>query len=293
MIRELAQTLRRRRREFPPRRARSRRPRLQGSERDQPAPRVRRDLQPGRHRAGAHERLVRQHARRHRRASPSLTGYEDEEPRISGMDVNYPDQIVSLFATGIVIAAVMEARRTGKGAFLDFSQREVASLHPGRGDRRGCGRSARATAPRGNAAGRRRPAGRLSLRRRALARRHARPGRSFAWRPSAPALRQRRRRRRACWRKRHRRRALQRRHRPAARHGSAGRHAGPRRARRPGEGPALPPRRQGHRHRASPRPISASTPTRCCASCWATTTHSLKQLDDSGVTSTTPTIGEV
>jgi len=58
----------------------------------------------------------------------SLTGYEGEEPRISGMDVNYPDQIVSLFATGIVIAAVTEGRRTGKGAFLDFSQREVASF---------------------------------------------------------------------------------------------------------------------------------------------------------------------
>jgi crotonobetainyl-CoA:carnitine CoA-transferase CaiB-like acyl-CoA transferase len=58
----------------------------------------------------------------------SLTGYEGEEPRISGMDVNYPDQIVSLFATGIVIIAIMAARRTGKGAFLDFSQREVASF---------------------------------------------------------------------------------------------------------------------------------------------------------------------
>jgi crotonobetainyl-CoA:carnitine CoA-transferase CaiB-like acyl-CoA transferase len=58
----------------------------------------------------------------------SLTGYEGEEPRISGMDVNYPDQIVSLFATGIVIAAITEARRSGKGAFLDFSQREVASF---------------------------------------------------------------------------------------------------------------------------------------------------------------------
>lgn len=58
----------------------------------------------------------------------ALTGYEDEEPRISGMDVNYPDQIVSLFATGIVIAAVTEARRSGQGAFLDFSQREVASF---------------------------------------------------------------------------------------------------------------------------------------------------------------------
>jgi len=58
----------------------------------------------------------------------SITGYDGEEPRISGMDVNYPDQIVSLFATGIVITAVMEARRSGKGCFLDFSQREVASF---------------------------------------------------------------------------------------------------------------------------------------------------------------------
>ncbi len=58
----------------------------------------------------------------------ALTGYDGEEPRISGMDVNYPDQVVSLFATGVVIAAIMEARRTGHGAFLDFSQREVASF---------------------------------------------------------------------------------------------------------------------------------------------------------------------
>jgi len=58
----------------------------------------------------------------------ALTGYEGEEPRISGMDVNYPDQIVSLFAAGMVIAAVMEARRSGRGCFLDFSQREVASF---------------------------------------------------------------------------------------------------------------------------------------------------------------------
>jgi crotonobetainyl-CoA:carnitine CoA-transferase CaiB-like acyl-CoA transferase len=58
----------------------------------------------------------------------ALTGYAGEEPRISGMDVNYPDQIVSLFAAGMVITAVMEARRTGHGCFLDFSQREVASF---------------------------------------------------------------------------------------------------------------------------------------------------------------------
>ncbi len=58
----------------------------------------------------------------------ALTGYADGPPAISGMDVNYPDQIVSLFATGIIIAAVREARRTGRGAHLDLSQREITSF---------------------------------------------------------------------------------------------------------------------------------------------------------------------
>ena len=59
----------------------------------------------------------------------ALTGYADDGlPRISGMDVNYPDQIVSLLASGLVIAAVMNARRTGEGALLDISQREIASF---------------------------------------------------------------------------------------------------------------------------------------------------------------------
>jgi crotonobetainyl-CoA:carnitine CoA-transferase CaiB-like acyl-CoA transferase len=80
----------------------------------------------------------------------SLTGYEGEEPRISGMDVNYPDQIVSLFATGIVIAAVMEARRTGKGCFLDFSQREVASFTLGEEILAASADPSRRQAPRGN-----------------------------------------------------------------------------------------------------------------------------------------------
>ena len=80
----------------------------------------------------------------------SLTGYEGEEPRISGMDVNYPDQIVSLFASGIVIAAVMEARRTGKGAFLDFSQREVASFTLGEEILAASADPERRLGPRGN-----------------------------------------------------------------------------------------------------------------------------------------------
>jgi benzylsuccinate CoA-transferase BbsF subunit len=80
----------------------------------------------------------------------ALTGYEGEEPRISGMDVNYPDQIVSLFASGMVITAVMEARRTGKGCFLDFSQREVASFTIGEEILAAAADPARRLGPRGN-----------------------------------------------------------------------------------------------------------------------------------------------
>jgi crotonobetainyl-CoA:carnitine CoA-transferase CaiB-like acyl-CoA transferase len=80
----------------------------------------------------------------------SLTGYAGEEPRISGMDVNYPDQIVSLFAAGIVITAVMEARRSGRGCFLDFSQREVASFTLGEEILAAAGDPARRLAPRDN-----------------------------------------------------------------------------------------------------------------------------------------------
>src|SRR5262249_28211773 len=81
----------------------------------------------------------------------SLTGYEGEEPRISGMDVNYPDQIVSLFPAGMVIPAILEARRSGKGAFLDFSQREVASFTLGEEIMAAAADPQRPQAPRGNA----------------------------------------------------------------------------------------------------------------------------------------------
>ncbi|HEX4894673.1 MAG TPA: CoA transferase [Hyphomicrobiaceae bacterium] len=49
-------------------------------------------------------------------------------PLISGILLNYPDQIVSIYAAGIATLAVMEQRRTGKGAHLDVSQRELASF---------------------------------------------------------------------------------------------------------------------------------------------------------------------
>jgi crotonobetainyl-CoA:carnitine CoA-transferase CaiB-like acyl-CoA transferase len=49
-------------------------------------------------------------------------------PLISGILLNYPDQIVSLYAAGAATLAVMEQRRTGRGAWLDISQRELASF---------------------------------------------------------------------------------------------------------------------------------------------------------------------
>jgi crotonobetainyl-CoA:carnitine CoA-transferase CaiB-like acyl-CoA transferase len=58
----------------------------------------------------------------------ALTGYEGDKPVISGPHVNYPDQVASLFATGMIITALREARRTGKGALLDLSQRELTSF---------------------------------------------------------------------------------------------------------------------------------------------------------------------
>jgi benzylsuccinate CoA-transferase BbsF subunit len=49
-------------------------------------------------------------------------------PLISGILLNYPDQIVSLYAAGVATLAVMEQRHTGRGAWLDISQRELASF---------------------------------------------------------------------------------------------------------------------------------------------------------------------
>ncbi len=58
----------------------------------------------------------------------SLTGYTDGEPVVSGISLNYPDQVVSLFAAGMVIAALLSRRSSGRGAHLDISQRELTSF---------------------------------------------------------------------------------------------------------------------------------------------------------------------
>ena len=57
-----------------------------------------------------------------------LTRDASGAPLISGILLNYPDQIVSIYAAGIAALAVVEQRRTGKGARLDISQRELASF---------------------------------------------------------------------------------------------------------------------------------------------------------------------
>lgn len=57
-----------------------------------------------------------------------VTGYEDGPPVISGRDLNYPDQIVAIFATSMVLAAWLRRKRTGLGAIIDVSQRDLTSF---------------------------------------------------------------------------------------------------------------------------------------------------------------------
>ena len=54
----------------------------------------------------------------------SVTGYGPDGPLWSSSDVNYPDQLVSLFAAGFVAYCLQQGVT---GAYLDMSQREVVS----------------------------------------------------------------------------------------------------------------------------------------------------------------------
>jgi crotonobetainyl-CoA:carnitine CoA-transferase CaiB-like acyl-CoA transferase len=53
----------------------------------------------------------------------SITGYPDGEPLITNQTV--PDPIVGILAVGALMAALRQARKTGRGAFVDLSQREA------------------------------------------------------------------------------------------------------------------------------------------------------------------------
>jgi len=57
-----------------------------------------------------------------------LMGSTDGPPILTGRVVNYPDQVVALFAASLVTAALLERRKTGSGIHLDISQRELTSF---------------------------------------------------------------------------------------------------------------------------------------------------------------------
>ena len=58
----------------------------------------------------------------------AMTAYEDGVPLVTGMDLNYPDQIGSIFAAATIIAALRQGKQFGQGAHLDISQRELATF---------------------------------------------------------------------------------------------------------------------------------------------------------------------
>jgi crotonobetainyl-CoA:carnitine CoA-transferase CaiB-like acyl-CoA transferase len=57
----------------------------------------------------------------------SITGYGPAEPIWSSQDVNYPDQVVSLFGAGAILLGLRHRRRTGQGIYIDVSQRELVT----------------------------------------------------------------------------------------------------------------------------------------------------------------------
>lgn len=58
----------------------------------------------------------------------ALAGFPDGPPVLTGRDMNYPDQVVALFAASMILTALHSRRRTGRGAFLDLSQRELTTF---------------------------------------------------------------------------------------------------------------------------------------------------------------------
>jgi crotonobetainyl-CoA:carnitine CoA-transferase CaiB-like acyl-CoA transferase len=58
----------------------------------------------------------------------SLMTYADGAPQVSGQALNYPDQVVSLLASGMIVAALVDARAGARATHLDISQREIAAF---------------------------------------------------------------------------------------------------------------------------------------------------------------------
>ena len=57
----------------------------------------------------------------------ALTGHPGDKPVISGRNLNYPDQIVCLFAAGAIAAGYIKAQSSGCGLHLSIPQREIST----------------------------------------------------------------------------------------------------------------------------------------------------------------------
>jgi len=59
----------------------------------------------------------------------AITGYEDGPPVVSGIELNYPDQVVAIFAASMVATAWLATKgQAAGGVHLDLSQRELTSF---------------------------------------------------------------------------------------------------------------------------------------------------------------------
>jgi crotonobetainyl-CoA:carnitine CoA-transferase CaiB-like acyl-CoA transferase len=56
------------------------------------------------------------------------TGYPGGRPEVSGRDVNYPDQVVAIFAAGAIGTAIRSVRKGGEAVHLDISQRDLTAF---------------------------------------------------------------------------------------------------------------------------------------------------------------------
>jgi crotonobetainyl-CoA:carnitine CoA-transferase CaiB-like acyl-CoA transferase len=58
----------------------------------------------------------------------SITGYADSpRPYWSSEEINYPDQVASTFSAGMLMAVLRWRNRSGRGAWVDLSQRELVT----------------------------------------------------------------------------------------------------------------------------------------------------------------------
>ena len=61
----------------------------------------------------------------------SLTCYDDGQPYVSGRNLNYPDQIVCLYAAGLIAGQVLQCQQNGEARQVDISQRDCAVFQAG------------------------------------------------------------------------------------------------------------------------------------------------------------------